>query len=156
MPAVSSLVILSAKAAHDPGIDPERARSRTGRKSRARAQLVTLPRRAPWYAEILKFLGKILTLQIVDNFIRANGYAHIGPILMASRRHHEIDLPSGKILDEILKRTHHRRSQKPQIIDEHDNLRIFGIITVHRIVAPRLSRQIVRPPEALEQFIDCS
>jgi hypothetical protein len=53
--------------------------------------------------EILELRRKILPLQVVHNFVRANGNAHIGPVLVTSQRDHEIDLPAWVLPSQILK-----------------------------------------------------
>ena len=69
-----------------------------------------VPRRAPSYAMFLKFFWKILPLQAVDNFVRADVKTHIWPIV-AVDRDRNLNLPTWKFFDEPLQLTDDGRPQ---------------------------------------------
>lgn len=123
--------------------------------SNARSCCLVVRRPAPsaLVRNVLEFFWKILPLQAVDNFVRADVNTHIWPIV-AVDRDRNLNLPTWKFFDEPLQFTDDGRPQNFQVAGEHNDLRISAIISMNRIIAIRLARKVVGPTKAFKQLFN--
>ena len=102
----------------------------------------------------LEFLGKILPLQSVNNFVRTNIKAHVGPIVVVTAhgdRHRY--LPPWESFDKLLKRRDNRRPQHFQVGDKDNDFGISQIIAVNCEIASGLLWQIIGSPKPFKNLL---
>src|SRR3990170_8418204 len=102
--------------------------------------------------EVLEFLRKILPLQRVEDFVRANIQSHVGPIVIVATDCDGVhNFPTGKVGNNLLQAFDDARMQKREIMNPDLDLWIAPIITEDGVIAK--ARLEVWPAELLHQTV---